>query len=60
MKWILLFACALLFTSGCFSSREEWRGHVNNARFGGITAGLPAVEVRAPAGQAGPQEVTGR
>jgi hypothetical protein len=59
MKFILLSACgcALLVTTGCLSSREEWRGHVNNARFGGFTAGPPTVVVWAPVGEARPPEI---
>jgi hypothetical protein len=46
MKWILLSACAcsLFFTTGCLSSHQEWRGHANNASFGGFTA-EPAIVV---------------
>jgi len=53
MKWILLSACAcsLLFTTGCLYSHEEWRGHANNARFGGITV-EPVVVVSTPLGAA--------
>jgi hypothetical protein len=54
MKLILVSACAcsLLLTTGCLSSSAEWRGHANNARFGGFTMETPAVEVLAPVGQA--------
>jgi len=50
MKWILLTACgcSLLFTAGCMSASGEWRGHANNARFGGVAEGPPAVVVWAP------------
>jgi len=50
MKWILLSACgcALLFTTGCLSSSEEWRGHANNMRFGGYMKETPVVEVFDP------------
>jgi hypothetical protein len=52
MKWILLSACGclLLFTTGCMSSSEEWRGHANNARFGGFTMETPAARVVTPVG----------
>jgi hypothetical protein len=54
MKWILLSACgcSLLFTTGCLASRAEWRGHGNNARFGGFMTETPVVEVFAPVGEA--------
>jgi hypothetical protein len=54
MKWILLSACgcSLLLTTGCLSSSEEWRGHANNARFGGFTMETPPVEVVDPTGAA--------
>jgi hypothetical protein len=54
MKWILLSACfcSLLFTTGCLSSSEEWRGHANNARFGGFTMAAPADQMIAPVGEA--------
>jgi hypothetical protein len=47
MKWLLLSVCGgfLLFTTGCLYSQEEWRGHANNARFGGVATGPSAVEV---------------
>jgi len=62
MKWILLSVCgcALLATTGCLSSREEWRGHANNARFGGFTIGPPAVEMWTPAGEVRPPEIIAR
>jgi hypothetical protein len=62
MKWILLSAgiCSLLFTTGCLSSREEWRGHANNARFGGFTEGPPVVVVWAPAGAVHPLVIIAR
>jgi hypothetical protein len=62
MKWILLSACgcALFCTTGCVSSREEWRGHVNNARYGGFAAGPSAVEVWAPVGEVRPLEIIAR
>ncbi len=54
MKWIRLIACgcSLLCTTGCLSSSEEWRGHANNARFGGFAVETPAVEGFAPVGEA--------
>ena len=59
MKWTLLsaFACALLFTTGCLSSREEWRGHADNALFGGIPPGPQAVVVWAPVRSMRPADI---
>jgi hypothetical protein len=54
MKWILLCACgcSLLFTTGCLSSSQEWRGHENNMRFGGFTTATPTIKVFAAADEA--------
>jgi len=62
MKWIFLTACgcSLLFTAGCMSSREEWCGHANNARFGGVAEGSTAVVAWAPAGANRPPKIIAR
>jgi hypothetical protein len=62
MKWILLAACGclLIFTTGCLSSREEWRGHANNANFGGMALGPPALVVWAPVAATHPQGTIAR
>ena len=62
MKKILLLAgvISLLTTTGCLSSREEWRGHANNARYVEDMAGPPAIEVHARVGEARPPETTVR
>jgi len=62
MKSILLFVCcgSLFFITGCLSSNEEWRGHANNAHFGGFTEGPTAVVVWAPVAAVRPQIITAR
>jgi hypothetical protein len=62
MKWIFLSACGclLFFTSGCLSSGEEWRGHANNARLGGIALGPSAIEVWSSTDPARPPEIIAR
>jgi len=62
MKWISLFVCgcALMVITGCMSSREVWRGRVNNARFGGFTAGPPVVVEGSPVRALPPQATTAR
>jgi hypothetical protein len=61
MKLTLLsvFVGSLVFTTGCLSSSEEWRGHANNAAFGGITP-EPAVVMGAPARPAHPADLNAR
>jgi hypothetical protein len=62
MKSLLLFACgcALLANTGCLSSHEEWRGHANNAYYGGLTTDSPTVEVPVPAASMRPQQIITR
>jgi hypothetical protein len=63
MKFILLLACgcSLLFATGCLYSSQEWRGHANNARFGGIAlGGPPPVELRTTVGAVRPQGIVTR
>ena len=62
MKKILLLTgvISLLTTTGCLSSRAEWRGHARNARYVEDMAGPPAVEVHALVSEARPPETIGR
>jgi len=62
MKKVLLLASimSLLATTGCVSSSQEWRGHANNARFGGFTEEFTPAVTWAPRSEMHPPEMTSK
>jgi hypothetical protein len=62
MKWILLSVCGcpLLFTTGCLSSSEEWRGHAVNVLYVADMMPTPPFSGNAPSGKVRQLEVIPR